>query len=148
MLGFLCTNVVIACYSRPTKIRLSGLPLHVRFDNIEPLLSQYGNVMCCEKVLSRDANSQAVHISYDTPEQAQQWVLHQQTTWPYVSLVVAASLFVLSIITLVCARMQRARYRFGRATQATLSRAPTLAQSPVSVWTSTMYSLFGGGSDR
>ncbi|XP_053624942.1 insulin-like growth factor 2 mRNA-binding protein 1 isoform X5 [Plodia interpunctella] len=58
--------------SRSSKVVLiSGLPLHVRFDNIEPLLSQYGNVQHCDKVSSRDANTQAVYITFETPEQAQ-----------------------------------------------------------------------------
>ncbi|XP_075990786.1 IGF-II mRNA-binding protein isoform X2 [Anticarsia gemmatalis] len=58
--------------SRSSKVLISGLPLHVRFDNIEPLLSQYGNVQHCDKANSRDANTQAVFITFETPEQAQQ----------------------------------------------------------------------------
>ncbi|XP_048488874.1 insulin-like growth factor 2 mRNA-binding protein 1 isoform X3 [Plutella xylostella] len=57
--------------SRSSKILISGLPLHVRFDNIEPLLSAYGNVQHCDKVTSRDPNAQAVHITFESPEQAQ-----------------------------------------------------------------------------
>ncbi|XP_035442771.1 insulin-like growth factor 2 mRNA-binding protein 1 isoform X2 [Spodoptera frugiperda] len=58
--------------SRSSKVLISGLPLHIRFDNIEPLLSQYGNVQHCDKANSRDANTQAVFITFETPEQAQQ----------------------------------------------------------------------------
>ncbi|XP_038216474.1 insulin-like growth factor 2 mRNA-binding protein 1 isoform X2 [Zerene cesonia] len=58
--------------SRSSKVLISGLPLHVRFDNIEPLLLQYGNVQHCDKAISRDANTQAVYITFETPEQAQQ----------------------------------------------------------------------------
>ncbi|XP_021194715.1 insulin-like growth factor 2 mRNA-binding protein 1 isoform X2 [Helicoverpa armigera] len=58
--------------SRSSKVLISGLPLHVRFDNIEPLLSQYGNVQHCDKANSRDANTQAVFITFETPDQAQQ----------------------------------------------------------------------------
>ncbi|KAF9419816.1 hypothetical protein HW555_003815 [Spodoptera exigua] len=58
--------------SRSSKVLISGLPLHIRFDNIEPLLSQYGNVQQCDKANSRDANTQAVFITFETPEQAQQ----------------------------------------------------------------------------
>ncbi|XP_049885060.1 insulin-like growth factor 2 mRNA-binding protein 1 isoform X1 [Pectinophora gossypiella] len=58
--------------SRSSKVLISGLPLHIRFDNIEPLLSQYGNVQHCDKANSRDANTQAVYITFETPEQAQQ----------------------------------------------------------------------------
>ncbi|CAH0401980.1 unnamed protein product [Chilo suppressalis] len=58
--------------SRSSKVLISGLPPHVRFDNIEPLLSQYGNVQQCDKANSRDANTQAVFITFETPEQAQQ----------------------------------------------------------------------------
>lgn len=60
--------------SRSSKIRISGLPLHVRFDHIEPLLSQHGNVLRCDKVLSRDTNTQTVHIAFETSEQAEQAV--------------------------------------------------------------------------
>ncbi|XP_047524989.1 insulin-like growth factor 2 mRNA-binding protein 1 isoform X3 [Pieris napi] len=58
--------------SRSSKVLISGLPLHVRFDNIEPLLLQYGNVQHCDKANARDANTQAVYITFETPEQAQQ----------------------------------------------------------------------------
>ncbi|XP_045458455.1 insulin-like growth factor 2 mRNA-binding protein 3 [Melitaea cinxia] len=58
-------------YTR-SRILISGLPLHARFDTIEPLLSQYGNVQHCDKANSRDANTQAVYITFETPEQAQQ----------------------------------------------------------------------------
>ncbi|GBP14076.1 Insulin-like growth factor 2 mRNA-binding protein 3, partial [Eumeta japonica] len=60
--------------ARCAKILISGLPLHVRFDNIEHLLSQYGSVLHCDKVNSRDSNFQAVHIMYETMDQAQQAV--------------------------------------------------------------------------
>lgn len=66
--------IMVACRSRSSKILISGLPLHIRFDNIEPLLLQYGNVQHCDKANSRDANTQAVFITYENPEQAQQWV--------------------------------------------------------------------------
>ncbi|XP_045784467.1 insulin-like growth factor 2 mRNA-binding protein 1 isoform X3 [Maniola jurtina] len=55
-----------------SRILISGLPLHARFDTIEPLLSQYGNVQHCDKANSRDANTQSVFITFETPEQAQQ----------------------------------------------------------------------------
>ncbi|XP_063837618.1 insulin-like growth factor 2 mRNA-binding protein 1 isoform X4 [Ostrinia nubilalis] len=58
--------------SRSSKVLISGLPPHVRFDNIEPLLSQYGNVQQCDKASSRDPNTQAVFITFETPEQALQ----------------------------------------------------------------------------
>ncbi|XP_037869390.1 insulin-like growth factor 2 mRNA-binding protein 1 isoform X6 [Bombyx mori] len=55
-----------------SKVLISGLPLHIRFDNIEPLLSQYGNVQHCDKANTRDPNTQAVFITFESPEQAQQ----------------------------------------------------------------------------
>ncbi|XP_061382583.1 insulin-like growth factor 2 mRNA-binding protein 1 isoform X1 [Danaus plexippus] len=55
-----------------SRILISGLSMHARFDTIEPLLSQYGNVQQCDKINSRDANTQAVYITFETPEQAQQ----------------------------------------------------------------------------
>ncbi|XP_013179170.1 PREDICTED: insulin-like growth factor 2 mRNA-binding protein 1 isoform X7 [Papilio xuthus] len=57
---------------RSSKVLISGLPLHARFDNIEPLLAQYGNVQHCDTAHARDANTQAVYITFETPEQAQQ----------------------------------------------------------------------------
>ncbi|XP_041986943.1 insulin-like growth factor 2 mRNA-binding protein 1 [Aricia agestis] len=60
--------------SRSSRVLISGLPLHARFDTIEPLLSQYGNVQHCDKAHTRDANTQAVFITFETPEQAQQAV--------------------------------------------------------------------------
>ncbi|KAM3969025.1 IGF-II mRNA-binding protein isoform 2-T2 [Aphomia sociella] len=58
--------------SRSSKVVLiSGLPLHVRFDNIEHQLAQYGNVQHCDKATSRDTTTQAVYITFETPEQAQ-----------------------------------------------------------------------------
>ncbi|XP_037869372.1 insulin-like growth factor 2 mRNA-binding protein 1 isoform X3 [Bombyx mori] len=57
---------------RSSKVLISGLPLHIRFDNIEPLLSQYGNVQHCDKANTRDPNTQAVFITFESPEQAQQ----------------------------------------------------------------------------
>lgn len=73
-LMFLLPMGRVACRSRTSKVLISGLPLHLRFDNIEPLLLQYGNVEQCDKANVRDGNTQAVYITYESPEQAQQWV--------------------------------------------------------------------------
>jgi insulin-like growth factor 2 mRNA-binding protein 1 len=54
------------------KILLSNLPLHVRFEDLEPLLTPFGSVQNCEKLNSRDGSTQTVQVSYETQEQAQQ----------------------------------------------------------------------------
>ncbi|XP_055302238.1 insulin-like growth factor 2 mRNA-binding protein 1 isoform X3 [Sitodiplosis mosellana] len=54
-----------------TRIVISGIPLHARFDDIEPLLKPFGKVEHCDAVSSKDPNTQTVHITYETVEQAQ-----------------------------------------------------------------------------
>ncbi|XP_033210747.1 insulin-like growth factor 2 mRNA-binding protein 1 isoform X2 [Belonocnema kinseyi] len=56
------------------KILVSNLPAHARFEDVEQLLSNYGQIQNIEKVSSRDPNSQSVLISYESQEQAQQAV--------------------------------------------------------------------------
>lgn len=58
------------------KIIVSNLPAHARFEDIEPLLTTYGQVKNVEKLSSRDLNSQTVLVSYETQEQAQQYVYY------------------------------------------------------------------------
>ncbi|KAK7793766.1 hypothetical protein R5R35_000962 [Gryllus longicercus] len=60
--------------SGPGKIVLSNLPTHVRFEDLEPLLTPFGPVQNCEKIASRDGSTQTVQVSYETQEQAQQAV--------------------------------------------------------------------------
>jgi insulin-like growth factor 2 mRNA-binding protein 1 len=54
------------------KIVLTNLPLHVRVEDLEPLLTPFGSVQNCEKLNSRDGSTQIVQVSYETQEQAQQ----------------------------------------------------------------------------
>lgn len=62
---------------RPTpKVIVSNLPPHVRFEDLEPLLSPHGKVLACDKLTSRDPNTQTVQITFETPDQAQQAVVH------------------------------------------------------------------------
>lgn len=56
------------------KIILSNLPSHARFEDLETLLSPFGSVQSCEKLGSRDGGVWSVQVSYETHEQAQQWV--------------------------------------------------------------------------
>lgn len=51
---------------------LTNLPLHVRIEDLEPLLTPFGSVQNCEKLNSRDGSTQIVQVSYETQEQAQQ----------------------------------------------------------------------------
>ena len=59
--------------SSSSRIIISGIPLHARFDDIEPLLKPYGKVEHCDAVSSKDPNTQTVHITYETVEQAQRY---------------------------------------------------------------------------
>lgn len=61
--------------SSSSRIVISGIPLHARFDDIEPLLKPYGKVEHCDAVSSKDPNTQTVHITYETVEQAQRYFL-------------------------------------------------------------------------
>ncbi|XP_037935525.1 insulin-like growth factor 2 mRNA-binding protein 1 isoform X2 [Teleopsis dalmanni] len=54
-----------------SKILISGIPLQTQFEDIEPLLKPYGIVKQCEAVSSKDPSTQTVHITFDSPEQAQ-----------------------------------------------------------------------------
>lgn len=56
-----------------TKIVISGIPLHAHFDDIEPLLKPYGTVENCDAVSSKDPNTQTIHITFETHEQAQRY---------------------------------------------------------------------------
>ncbi|KAG7212185.1 hypothetical protein KM043_012525 [Ampulex compressa] len=56
------------------KVVVSNLPAHTRFEDIEALFSNYGQVQSVEKLSSRDPNTQTVLVSYETQEQAQQAV--------------------------------------------------------------------------
>ena len=78
---FLCTKFLrvssleqISTCSQSTRIVISGIPGHVHFCDIEPLLKQYGLVEECEAVTSKDPRTQTVHISYENYEQAQRYV--------------------------------------------------------------------------
>ncbi|VEN38389.1 unnamed protein product [Callosobruchus maculatus] len=58
--------------NQPPKIIISNLSGNVRFEDIEHLLSQHGRVVSCDKLTSKDPNTQTVAIMYETVEQAQQ----------------------------------------------------------------------------
>ncbi|XP_060517676.1 insulin-like growth factor 2 mRNA-binding protein 1 isoform X2 [Cylas formicarius] len=53
------------------KIIISNLGPQIKFEDIEHLLSQHGRVIHCDKLTSKDPNTQVVQITYETPEQAQ-----------------------------------------------------------------------------
>ncbi|XP_053689991.1 insulin-like growth factor 2 mRNA-binding protein 3 [Sabethes cyaneus] len=56
------------------KIVISGIPQHAKFDDIEPLLKPYGKVEHCDAVTSKDPNTQTVHITFESHDQAQRAV--------------------------------------------------------------------------
>ncbi|XP_045472795.1 insulin-like growth factor 2 mRNA-binding protein 3 isoform X3 [Harmonia axyridis] len=53
------------------KIIISNLALHIRFEDIEHLLSNHGRVVSVDKLTSKDPTSQTVQVVYETLEQAQ-----------------------------------------------------------------------------
>ncbi|XP_046397144.1 insulin-like growth factor 2 mRNA-binding protein 1 isoform X2 [Ischnura elegans] len=60
-----------------TRIVVSNIPPHVRFEDLEPLLTPFGPVQNCEKLSGGrggDGATQAVQIGYESLEQAQQAV--------------------------------------------------------------------------
>lgn len=67
---FFSVRIFLFCSPLSSKIAISGIPLHAHFDDIEPLLKAYGRVEHCDAVSSKDPNTQTVHITYETPEQA------------------------------------------------------------------------------
>ncbi|CAG9768943.1 unnamed protein product [Ceutorhynchus assimilis] len=56
------------------KIIISNLGPQIKFEDIELLLGQHGRVIHCDKLTSKDPNTQVVQITYETTEQAQQAV--------------------------------------------------------------------------
>lgn len=63
---------LFVCYSSTSKIIVSNLAPHVRFEDIEHLLTQHGHVVACDKLTSKDPNTQTVQITFENFEQAQQ----------------------------------------------------------------------------
>lgn len=57
--------------TQSTKVAISGIPHHANFNDVEPLLKQFGNVEECDAVASKDPKTQTVHITFETFEQAQ-----------------------------------------------------------------------------
>lgn len=72
---FLCFSVFSNSNPPSSKIAISGIPLHASFDDIEPLLKPYGKVEHCDAVSSKDPNTQTVHITFESPEQAQRYII-------------------------------------------------------------------------
>ncbi|GJQ70605.1 putative RNA binding protein [Trypoxylus dichotomus] len=74
---------MIACVGREkstSKIIISNLASHVRFEDIQHLLTPHGKVISCDKLTSKDPNTQTVQITFETPDQAQQAVSHINDT--------------------------------------------------------------------
>lgn len=60
--------------SAPARVVVSNIPAHVRFEDLESLLSPFGTVINFEKLNSREGPTQTVQVSYETQEEAQQAV--------------------------------------------------------------------------
>lgn len=57
-----------------SRVIISNLASHIRFEDIESLLTQYGRIISIDKLPSTDLTTQAVAIIYENTEQAQQSV--------------------------------------------------------------------------
>lgn len=60
--------------SGTAKTLVSNLPPQTRLEDLDQFFSSYGQVQHIEKVPTRDSNTQTVIVSYETQDQAQQWV--------------------------------------------------------------------------
>ncbi|KAK6622181.1 hypothetical protein RUM44_001988 [Polyplax serrata] len=56
------------------KVIARNIPLHARYEDLEPIFSQFGSLQNCEKVNSRDGSYQTYQVVYETQDQAQQAV--------------------------------------------------------------------------
>lgn len=59
-----------------TRVRVSGVPVNARQEELENLLRTVGVVEKCEKYASRDGHTQVVHVTYETVEQAREAAQH------------------------------------------------------------------------
>lgn len=57
-----------------SRVIISNLAVHVRFEDMEQLLNQYGRIISCDKLSSKDLGTQTIAIIFENTEQAQQAV--------------------------------------------------------------------------
>ncbi|KAK8735725.1 hypothetical protein OTU49_005288 [Cherax quadricarinatus] len=55
-----------------TRVRVSGVPVHARQEELERVLRSVGDVEKCEKYASRDGHTQVVHVTYETMDAARE----------------------------------------------------------------------------
>ncbi|XP_071527723.1 insulin-like growth factor 2 mRNA-binding protein 1 isoform X1 [Panulirus ornatus] len=55
-----------------TRVRVSGVPVHARQEELERVLRSVGEVEKCEKYASRDGHTQVVHVTYETMDAARE----------------------------------------------------------------------------
>ncbi|XP_066989722.1 insulin-like growth factor 2 mRNA-binding protein 1 isoform X6 [Macrobrachium rosenbergii] len=55
-----------------TRVRVSGVPVHARQDELERVLRSVGEIEKCEKYASRDGHTQVVHVTYESMDAAQE----------------------------------------------------------------------------
>lgn len=55
-----------------TRVRVSGVPVHARQEELERILRSVGEVEKCEKYASRDGHTQVVHVTYGTMDAARE----------------------------------------------------------------------------
>ncbi|XP_050736834.1 insulin-like growth factor 2 mRNA-binding protein 1 isoform X4 [Eriocheir sinensis] len=64
------------CFSQTvsleTRVRVSGVPVHARQEELDQVLESVGVVEKCEKYASRDGHTQVVHVTYESLEAARE----------------------------------------------------------------------------
>ncbi|XP_050736832.1 insulin-like growth factor 2 mRNA-binding protein 1 isoform X2 [Eriocheir sinensis] len=55
-----------------TRVRVSGVPVHARQEELDQVLESVGVVEKCEKYASRDGHTQVVHVTYESLEAARE----------------------------------------------------------------------------
>ncbi|XP_065220196.1 insulin-like growth factor 2 mRNA-binding protein 1 isoform X3 [Planococcus citri] len=68
------------CNNTSAKVVISNLPGNARIEDLEQLLAPYGQPQNYEKLGTKEGPTQAVQISFDTPEQAQQVITELNNT--------------------------------------------------------------------
>lgn len=53
---------------------ISNVPSGVRFEQLEQILLQFGQVKDIEKLSQRDGPTQVIQITFESAEQAHKWV--------------------------------------------------------------------------
>lgn len=76
-------------WSTNCKVIVTNIPSHARQEDLEQIFSQFGTVQNCEKINSKDGNTQSYQVVYEAQDQAQQAV-NQLNGYQYENLTLKA----------------------------------------------------------